>query len=377
VKTIRLGLRLEEPTVFPSGTGRRNSSDCFDHVPCGVLRGALAARWLSSRPADEDFHRIFLGDTRFGPGAPTTADGVITSPVPRSRLCCKVDGDHPWIDTVASIATFDVRAYEQDRASTRERACAKCRSAVKHRAGWEWVDDGDIAHRLRPSFEDVTRTAMLDGRNRDGSLFSDSALPKGCQFTAEITGGSAADVVEALGLAEGTRLRMGRSRTTNGTVSITGIEVLDATTSATVWDQLDNQWTPRDGDEEVALGSPGLVVVLTSPAIVLDAFQRPTTTIGCPTGMTLVDSFVDTEYVHGWNAAQGLPKPPDVAVSAGSTFVFVREDGASDLPLADSVDDLAIWMRDGIGLRRSEGFGAVTVQPANLFARARGGVTVA
>ena len=71
------------------------------------------------------------------------------------------------------------------------------------------------------------------------------------------------------------------------------------------------------------------------------------------------------ERVRGWNAAHGLPRQDDWAVARGAVYVY-RFDGAAhqrELLMAR----LASLSADGVGLRRNEGFGVVSV--SNEFHR--------
>jgi CRISPR-associated protein Csx10 len=60
--------------------------------------------------------------------------------------------------------------------------------------------------------------------------------------------------------------------------------------------------------------------------------------------------------VGGWHAASGLPKPAELAIELGSVVVL----HCSEQPSTERLRHLA---REGIGLRRIEGFGSVEVNP--------------
>ena len=106
-----------------------------------------------------------------------------------------------------------------------------------------------------------------------------------------------------------------------------------------------------------------IVVRLDAPAVFVDAYTRPvvgfdptdlSARLGC--NVTVVNQWVRPTRIGGWHAASGLPKSQDVALIPGSTALL-----ATDVPV--SLDRLVAVAADGVGLRRAEGFGSVTINP--------------
>ena len=65
------------------------------------------------------------------------------------------------------------------------------------------------------------------------------------------------------------------------------------------------------------------------------------------------------ERLRGWNAAHGLPRQDDWAVARGAVYLYCFEGAQSEHEaLVERLDSLS---RDGVGLRRNEGFGTVEV----------------
>ncbi len=104
-----------------------------------------------------------------------------------------------------------------------------------------------------------------------------------------------------------------------------------------------------------------LALRFTAPALLVDPAGLPRLRPGedelarrLGSRVTIVGSWVRHEQVGGWNAAAELPKPVELAVSAGSTFL---------LELADDPDPagLVALIANGLGLRRNEGFGALSL----------------
>jgi CRISPR-associated protein (Cas_Cmr3). len=69
-------------------------------------------------------------------------------------------------------------------------------------------------------------------------------------------------------------------------------------------------------------------------------------------------SFARPCLVSGWNTAHRLPKERDMAIAAGSVFLFSVPRSVDEEKLKGA---LKRWEEEGIGWRRSEGFGQVLI----------------
>jgi CRISPR-associated protein Csx10 len=69
-------------------------------------------------------------------------------------------------------------------------------------------------------------------------------------------------------------------------------------------------------------------------------------------------AFLSATVVPGWNAALGLPKPDTHAISRGSVVVFALP---KDAVTSTLMNRLATLECEGVGERRAEGFGSLTV----------------
>jgi hypothetical protein len=135
-------------------------------------------------------------------------------------------------------------------------------------------------------------------------------------------------------------VRVGGRRTTHGLASIT-VEPGVAPKPAQV------------------LADGRVVLRLRSPAVFVDDSGRPSPRPEAhhlapyfgPEAM-VKQAWYRWQAIGGWHVASGLPKPVELAVTAGSTYVVRPGRVVSD-------DDLARLAHDGIGLRRHEGFGDV------------------
>jgi hypothetical protein len=108
-----------------------------------------------------------------------------------------------------------------------------------------------------------------------------------------------------------------------------------------------------------------LIVRLTSPAIIVDDAGRPALdpvaeilrVLGLPSSS--VESsrcWTRPVRVGGWHAASGLPKPVELAMELGSVVLLHFHE-------PPGLEGLLRLARDGVGLRRIEGFGSVQVNP--------------
>lgn len=97
---------------------------------------------------------------------------------------------------------------------------------------------------------------------------------------------------------------------------------------------------------------------LPNPARLFPMEQRPVTKIG-DGDIRCLSALTRTQLLRGWNAAHGLPKQDEWAVGRGAVYVYwFRGTSTSRDEVISRVRHLSL---DGIGLRRNEGFGTVTV----------------
>ncbi len=69
--------------------------------------------------------------------------------------------------------------------------------------------------------------------------------------------------------------------------------------------------------------------------------------------------FARSQLIAGWNSAHRLPKGDVVAVRAGSSYLLRRPANGAEGELRA----LAAAAGEGIGIRRTEGFGAISIMP--------------
>lgn len=97
---------------------------------------------------------------------------------------------------------------------------------------------------------------------------------------------------------------------------------------------------------------------LASNSILVDDFLRPTANLDLDfTGLECVGKSVKQTLVRGWQASWGLPKPDDPAIQRGSVYLF-RYTKDELKSLEQYLNELS---QKGVGLRKTEGLGAVRI----------------
>lgn len=309
------GYRIELQQGVSAGRSGERGNVRASHtvVPGGVVRGALAGRYLAEREkprADADFVAMFERGVQFGQAVP---QGMRLEPLSRAR--CKypqVATCHSW----SHDAALALAAGQQP-----ETRCPHCGGALSYGRGWQRVDRRDELQR-------VTRTKLSANETSErGQLYTRESLRRGQVLTGRLIMDQPFDW-----LLEPRRIRLGGQRSTSGSAqwSVAAVEDSDATIASTA------------------------ALCLRSPAVVVDDFGAPTLVLDAPLERALgrpvrvLGAWTRPESVQGWHTASGLPKPHDWAVAPGSTVVL-DELAAPDLARLER----------GIGLRRIEGFGEI------------------
>jgi len=321
-----LTLTLAQPAQLGDRARKNFVLSTMEHVPGSVVRGAFAAAWLArhgpSRPGTaerKEFLDLFEGGVRFGA---LLRDGT-------EFMSLAVSG-HKY-DPTDGCATVDYdRAMSDDDPPP---YCPDCGSPIEQRRG---------LHGARPTLARRTSVAIGEsGTAIPGRLFTRELIEAGQVFrgTLAATPDQAA-ILEALG-----PVRIGGRRTTHG---LAEVAIRDAESP---------QLVQRRPDDD-------LVIRLRSPGIFTDDYGRPArqpsphelerALDGVPA--RVVRGWTRWEEAGGWHAASGLPKPQELTVSAGSTFIIHPE-----RPVPDAA--LSHLAQRGLGLRRHEGFGDLAPPP--------------
>lgn len=324
-----LTLKLRQPAQLGDRARKDFVLSTMDHIPGAVVRGALAAAWLArngvSKPgtaAREEFLKLFEGGVRYGP---LLADGS-------EAASLSVIG-HKYAPT-ENCEYVEIDCAAEDPGYEPPPECRDCGSPMEQARGLRAARPGKVRR---------TSVAIgIGGTPRNGELFTRESLRDGQVFRGPIIADDP-DLLRILG--ELGPVRVGGRRTTHGRADIA---ISNGTAPPAV--------RPRQND--------GLLVLrLRSPGVFTDDRGRPSRDPNpreleeiLDTPVTVLRRWTRWEQIGGWHAASGLPKPQELAVSAGSTYLLQTERIVADTAL----DELS---RRGIGLRRHEGYGGLAPPP--------------
>lgn len=302
------------------------------HIPGTVVRGAFAAAWITAHGGRtdrerEEFLDLFEGGVRFGP---LFLSGSHTSLAIR---------EHKY-DALPKCAQETWDAALGDEAPSR---CPNCRSPLEQ-AGERFGGSKTVVRRTHVEITDtnVAKDGSLYAREELDHLAVKRVFPRGFRGNL-IASVQQLDTFRAL-----PSVRIGGRLTSHGLMDVS----ID----------------PDSGPTMPELTSPNRVVLrLRAPGIFVDDWGRPRRDPSLAELTELLGSSasVDRRWtrwteIGGWHVASGLPKPTEIAVQAGSTYVVTTGEPITDQAL------LKLAQR-GLGLRRHEGFGEVT-GPANAEA---------
>lgn len=329
------------------------------HIPGSVLRGALAATWITQygepdpvRPGrgnvpaarKPEFIGVFERGVRFGPLFMTGS--VI---VPLSVVQCKYAPERDCRDMLFDEAFAPV-----------PKRCPVCDGPlVQGRGDVGFFGRGDVQ-------TEKTRLALSDGETaQEGLLFTRRALrPRDGEgrrlaFSGQIIVPGGAGDTEWLHGPH--RIYVGGRRSTGGAADYQANPIASPGTGSPFSDPASIADAPSSAD---SADGDRLVIRLLSPAILVDRAGRPSDRpdlglvaelLGVPVRPS-TRAWTRMTTVGGWHAASNLPKSDELAVSAGSVF----ELSLAETPSAEGITRL---LRHGLGLRRGEGYGWIEAGP--------------
>jgi CRISPR-associated protein Csx10 len=395
--SIQLTLTLLSPTCIaqrPTSPGQ--FIETLTYLTGTVIRGGIATYWLAGRRYEEldskeqePFRHLFLsGTVRFGNAWPVyqaaeSAAEYQTLIVPRTA----------WTPKDNSGWCSDEDKNKQG-AGVRDALAVLLNETSPNWEQWEdWdrlgqdfvIESGGRWSSISPRRRLISRTALLHndeglsprmrGVAADGQLFQLEALETGQSFRCVIDGPT--DLMEDLQknvLQSNPILSIGQARSRGlGQVEVcqegepqAAVRSVDSLKPAV------QAFTQRVSSQGTgATNWYYLPVTLESDTILRDHYLLPSSS-GDPTDtlwrylpaadpalqqIVLHTAVQSTRWLGGWDELRRLPRPPQLAVQQGSVWVY-------RVPARDEVLDAALrwWLQaeaDGVGERRSEGFGRV------------------
>ncbi len=399
---IRLQLTALAPLSFSARRGTASAfTDTLNYLPGTALRGAAAAHYLRNigEPEDERFQNLFVnGGVHFANLYPQRSDDKsVSQALPATARSCKAhsgflmdfsaeDETHGAGDILIRAAIFEMLG---DKEVLNEVArCPQCSQPAHQFSGfYERAVEAPVYSKV----EVYKRHLPHVGINRRtqtaeaGVLYAQEVINEARRekpdqpyepqrFSGDlIVQDQHVEFVKDTLLVKGATMWVGESRSRGlGRVQVTECAIT-ATDGETVLksriEAFNRQFSEQSREAE---GRTFISLTLQSDAIVQDVFMRPKTRL--ETGdlvcivsdRTVTQSFlplqpiyanVGTRLVQSWNVASGYPKPDDVAIRMGSVFLFEVMGGLRD----DLLKSLAVLQEGGVGKRRCEGFGRLTV----------------
>jgi len=343
--------KLVEPVTMSSGNHSRNQAAAHPFLTGSALRGSLAARWLREqhhvrsgrRPTpigDRATHKQFMNV--FESGAVRFPFLYPPGPPPRLSLFeCKATPDHPAADLVDPRHPVGTKV-----------TCRECASALDR--GVSGPDDRRRTH-VR------TRTAVGDdGVAAQALLYAQEELSAGRLFSGIMAVDDDVDLTAWLPVGNEVALRLGADTSTGGTTNV-------LVTPQSVGPHATTPAARREAWLAAGLATDVVVLTARSPLVLTDRWLRPADRfdhriLGDELGLTTVElvpfTLARSRPAGGWNPAAGIPKPGDVSLVEGSVAQVRVKDDLSDPQVMARLTQAE---ECGLGWRRAEGFGAVTL----------------
>jgi CRISPR-associated protein Csx10 len=373
-----LTLRSLSPLVLHADRSRTQFTPGLDYVPGSALRGAAAVHYLQARGADDDFKALFVAERASFPDLLPSTKATAGRLLPATaRLCKRYSWDHrdSLTDALLRLALAEMAGKLEPLKDVTWEYCPEqdCQKINKRDRvpGYVTLTYG----RVRAEKRLLTGTSInrATGTAESGLLFSQEALEEGQFFrgVVHITGDDA-DLLQARlesVLQVGTRLRVGAARSRGlGLVEIIGWSDpwrgpnLDS--RLTLFNRaVKGLWRHYGTEPDSAVY---FALTLESHLILQDRAGRSVARLEGQSdlpellgleGVTLGRHVILPAVVRGWNAQQGLPKEDEPALGRGTALLFRVEPGCE----AAVRERLTIIETEGLGRRRSEGFGRVCV----------------
>ena len=396
MKSVSVTARLLAPLAIRRDRQSERSGSARS-VAGTLVRGAFASLYLQRHGrTDETFQRVFLNDAacRFGPLDPAPQVFPLTA-----ASCKRERLEHALVDLLWFRVAQHYLAPRMAGGAEAWQQCAQCESDLKAEDGF-WRDkSGRVCKKA--STPQVAAHVGIDRRTgtaADSIFYTLEALaPSGND--ADLHGwlradDDAIDTLRRFLQDEGGRISVGHARTRGyGDVHVTLGEPAapeDPRSQVERW----VRWNADLSDFLRRLSIPDLpadgfffALSLPTGAVMVDRFLRysldPADMVEWLPRMSPVstafplqnravrrlDSDGGTvrwiaavtrhERLRGWNAAHGLPRQDEWAVARGAAYVYRFEGAARQLDAF--IPRLAALVEEGIGLRRNEGFGVVSV----------------
>ena len=383
---LQVQLRTDEPLLIARRAEAGNQFETIESIPGGVLRGALAWRFVHhfgkafdnyDGDAFHNFVQLFFRNAvAFSPLLPVQIgahafQGYGTIPAPRDLVTCELHPGYEYSQTDNGHGVWS-RTWDDDARAFCPVCCKEAEERGRQNpeirlqpvSGFLPLNSANLTTKFSPnrSVEMHIRLDPQTGRVQNGDLFGYVTLEPGQFFVGEITCTSA-EVWSALqqaasleALDKVNELRLGKaSRRGYGRVSVVFREMQDA------------PWQGSPLAQRITNPSK-VILTCISDAIVVDPWGRFVQgfeeswlrqELGLDSNVALQIKpercFSAVRTVDSFNTKLGLPRTRDLALVAGSSarLEFSGIDTSTLQALLQTAE------QRGIGLRRDEGYGRV------------------
>jgi len=375
MRYYRIAAKLLSPLLIQRQR-QPSARESIEYLPGSTLRGALAAKFLLLRggPDHKDFRSLFLEHPACFPNLlPADEKGETFSQVlPMTGISCKrnsgfkSEGKHGVKDILAVNAASRISDKPADDEFWK---CPECGEDMKPFPGF-W--NGDC--RFPRKFEVSSSYQRHTGIDRDTGTIAPSIFfmdqvtadfhkdDKSEEYYPQYLSGSMFirdEQLEILKTLIEDSVFAGAERTRGlGELALSVEEMPYCEGDIDSWNEQFKKRLQLFTEEDVSANSY-FSIKLESHAILTDKFLRPMSEIeefSSPEFAQIL-KIVKPQVIRGWQSAWNMPKPDDMGVAMGSVFLFQYK--------GDKPEYFKILLKElvvkGIGLRREEGFGRISV----------------
>ncbi|MDA3898202.1 MAG: hypothetical protein PF482_18865, partial [Desulfobacteraceae bacterium] len=344
------------------------------------LRGALAAKYTRSggSPEDKIFQLLFISHpVNFTNLLPINNAAGISRVLPLTSVSCKRSPGFSQEDKHGVSDTLVYKFAQRNRLKTDNNSLcsvAECKNDINAFSGF-WNGNIDSPQEIKTSirFQRHTGIDRTTGTVAYQRFFITQEMadfhknPVSGKYVQQWLSGSIYindEQIEALAPLLSGPVFAGASRTRGRGEIELSIEAEETTAhlpDVVDWDRKFKNRIKTIAMNEVPSDlSAGLYfsITLESDAILIDRFLRPSAEISFPfDNIVPVLKVARSQVIRGWQSAWGLSKPDDISLSMGSVYLL-RYMGNDMEGLQEVLSNTAI---NGIGLRREEGFGRISI----------------
>jgi hypothetical protein len=357
-RRLNLVLRNFEPLCLPITGHPGNLIPSQSFIRGQALRGALAA-WALARGRDPMLAGVSVGDALPLPHGITSASELI--PVPLSLMAKKPDGGEAnlpwWAQSGTSADRFDDLALGRTAGEEKPKRPGAheylCR--LGDDAAW-WCYAPEMSVHLRNQTAD-------DPEKQDTELFSTEEIAEDTYFQAELRFRDGVQVRSFLEVYKPVLTGVDWIAVGRGGQPVAVAVPVAFLPEPPAFVSLGETWTLTLTSDLIARGRDlGFCDDLSIAMLAEWAGMTPKRA-------KITRVFAETERLHGFNAATGLPRVPALAIRRGSCW---RVEGDVGSELGSKLLEVAVL---GLGERSDEGCGrfAVGLQPIARVKRHPGG----